>query len=193
MVYTDYKSAAERHLETCLQLEYTLKQDYKKKEDNGVTLTTRLQKEKIQILSDMYYLAGYIIECSYHCAIYKNLGWSGAVENLRTTSTSYNVSCFPETGALFVIRRRSGRGLKQHQLSGNMHFFQTIRPLASVSTIPLIGLNISSRISYDLFDNWNAEIRYLVDSSLILNYDNVFDFFELATEVYEGLLKNSMI
>jgi hypothetical protein len=192
MIYSDYKDAAERHLETCLQLEYILKQEYKKKEDNGVTLTARLKKEKKQILADLYYLAGYIIECSYNCAVYKNIGWTGPVDRLRLNSTPYGVSCFPEPRALFVMRR-VGSGLKQHQLSGNMHFFQTIRPLASVSTILLIGLDISSRLSFDLFDNWNAEIRYLVDSSLILEYDNVFDFLELATEVYEGLLINSMI
>jgi hypothetical protein len=192
MVYSDYKAAAERHLETCLQLEYILKQEYKKMEDSGITLKTRHQKEKNQILSNIYYLAGYIIECSYNCAIYNNLGWSSSVERLRSASTPYNVSCYPDTGAVFVIRRK-GCGLKQHQLSGNMHYFQTIRPLASASTIPLIGFDVPGRLCYNLFDYWNAEVRYLVDSSLILDYDNVFDFFELANEVYEGLLKNSMI
>jgi hypothetical protein len=190
MIYSDYKDAAERHLEVCLQLLHNIEENYKKKEP----LATRQEKEKQQLLADLYYLSGYIIECSYSCAIYKTLSWTTQdVNRLQTSSTVHNVSCFlPRRGsasAAFTIRQNSN-----HSLSGNTHFFQTIIPTANLSTVPIIGINLSStHPAFDLFENWNAEIRYLIDSSIILDYVGVFEFFYLANEVYEGLLTNSMI
>lgn len=190
MLYTEYKIAAERHIEVCLQIQNIL-EEYKERETVG-TLTTTGIKEKNKILSNLYYLSGYIIECSYNCAIYKQLAWTGDVSRLRVSDNSYGVSCNPEASSMFVIRRR-GSGVKQHQLSGNMHFFQTVIPITAVSSVPILGYDISSQPCFDLFDNWNAEIRYTIDSSLNLDYNNVFDFFFTAVKVFEELLKNSMI
>jgi hypothetical protein len=190
MIYTSYKIAAERHYEVCLQLVGVL-DDYRNKESKGL-LNNKGLNEKFQILSDLYYLAGYIIECSYNCAIYKQLGWTANVSTLAHNNNPYNVSCRQSSQAAFVIRRQT-LGVKQHQLHGNMHFFQSVIPMANVSTIPLIGYDVPLRLSYDLFTNWNAEIRYEIDSTLNLDYANVYDFFFLATEVYEGLLSNSLI
>ncbi len=193
MTYPEYKIAAERHLETCLQLLFILEK-YKVKEQTEGLLSPET-KDREKILGDLYYLSGYIIECSYNCAIYHHISWNGDVDRLKTNSTSFRVSCYPDNNAVFSLRRETGRisGIKQHQLSGNMHFFQTVQPRNTPYPIPLIIDPINNRFCIDLFDNWSAEIRYTIDSSLNLNYDNVFDFFYLATEVYEGLIKNSMI
>lgn len=189
MVYTDYKIAAERHLEVCLQLLDIIEDEYQKKEP----LSRAKEKEKNQLLADLYYLSGYIIECSYNCAIYKAVGWlTNDVKRLETTSTRHSVSCFnPRVGSSssFTIRKNSN-----HSFSGNTHFFQTIIATSAISHLPVIGTNLlPSHSAYELFDNWNAEIRYQVDSNITLDYNSTFAFFYLANEIYEGLLTNSMI
>ncbi len=190
MVYQDYKTAADSHLEVCFQLLHHIEENYQKKEP----LATRQTKEKkVQLLADLYYLSGYIIECSYNCAIYKSLDWTNDVKDLRVTDTPYNVSTHPHTNSAFTIRRK-GPGIKQHQLSGNMHFFPTIMHLTPSIPIPLISEPLHpTHPAFDLFENWNAEIRYLIDTSITLDYSNTFAFFYLANKVYEGLLSNSMI
>lgn len=194
MIFSDYKQAAKRHLETSSQLWFLLDESYRKIENQGVTLSRKQLREKKQLLSNLYYLSGYIIECSYYCAIYKALGWTTDVTGLRVGSTSYSVSCYPDASASFVVRRKPSSRIKQHQLNGNMHFFQTIIPISGLSSIPLVGYTLpTTRICYDLFENWCAEIRYYVDPSIVLLYDNVFDFFYLAEEVHKGLLIHSMI
>ncbi len=181
MVYQDYKTAADRHLEVCFQLLHHIEENYQKKEP----LSIRQTKEKLQLLADLYYLSGYIIECSYNCAIYKSLGWNGNVKDLEDTNNSVS----------FKPRRWSPRFIilsQSHTLSGHMDFFQTIKPVTT--SIPLIGVPLHpTHPAFDLFDNWNAEIRYLIDTSITLDYSNTFAFFYLSTEVYEGLLSNSMI
>lgn len=189
MLYTDYRDAAERHLEVCLQLQSIL-ESYQTKESSAIPLSISEQKEKTQILSDLYYLSGYIIECSYSCAICKSINWTTAVDLIMPTTNSYGISFRNRNGTTFSMTK------PKHQLStsGHMEFFQTIIPITPAYAIPLVIDAIApTRLCYDLFDNWNAEIRYLVDSSLVLDYDNVFDFFYLSVEVYEGLLRNAMI
>jgi len=190
MIYSDYKDAAERHIEVCLQLVNVIEQIQKK--EQIAVLSPREQLDKRKILANLYYLSGYIIECSYNCAIYTCIGWTSTVTSLKANSTTYNVSCWQDSSAAFVIRR-SGSGIKQHQLSGNMNFFQTVVPIVAANQIPLIGYDIFGRVCYDLFDNWNAEVRYLIAPSVNLDYDPVFDFYFLSVEVYEGLIKNSLI
>ena len=198
MFYTEYKEAAERHLEVCLQLEYLLRDNYKAKEEAGQILSSRERKEKLQLLADLYYLSGYIIECSYNYAIYKHINYpdTEAVKNLKpanwaTYSISHNVSYISKTNGgnidTFLICRTN------HTLDCNMHFFADSRYVDLGLSIPLLDGNNIARPCTDLFQNWGAEIRYTIDSSLNLDYDNVFDFLYLALEIIEGLINNSVI
>ncbi len=195
MTYPEYKTAAERHLETCLEL-VTVLEKYRQKEQNQ-GLTNNETKDKNKLLGDLYYLTGYIIECSYSCAIYHKINFPDyiSVEELKPA----NWSTYGVTADVTFRKTKYGGSelttfkiaVSNHQLSGRMDFFST--KMGYTPPIPLLDGNNISRPASDLFDNWNAEVRYVIDSSLILDYENVFDFFYLAVEVYEGLLRNSML
>ncbi|MDM8552732.1 hypothetical protein QUF72_21805 [Desulfobacterales bacterium HSG2] len=190
MIYTDYEKAAKRHLLTCFQLKEILREKYQRKETLSSSeameppLSGLESEQKQALLSNLYYLSGYVIECIYNYAIYKHIGFTGQVNRLNPNSTPYRVSCHSRSGARFVIRRPA------HQLSGNMHFFQTVIQIQGASMIPLIGYPIyPPRPCYRLFDNWNANVRYSIDRSLNLDYSNTYDFLSLADEIYEGVLR----
>lgn len=200
MFYTEYKEAAERHLEVCFQLEKLL--IHYQKVENGRTLTNKEAKEKLQLLSDLYYLSGYIIECSYNYAIYKHISYPNTepVKNLKPANwaiygisvNNMNVSYRSITNggnsSTFLICR------PDHKLDCSMHFFASSTHGGNLALpIPLLDGNNVARPCTDLFQNWGAEIRYTIDSSLNLDYDNVFDFLYLALEIIEGLKTNSMI
>jgi len=197
MFFTDYKIAAERHLETCLQLQSIL-EIYKKKEDNGEILTLSEIQSKNDNLSNLYYLAGYIIECIYNCAIYKQIGFPSNVDVMELKPSNWSIHGITHDVS---FRARSGGGgpntfiISQpgHKLSGNMHFFASASHMTLNLSIPLLDGNNITRPCTQLFDNWNAEVRYSIDPIIILNYITVFDFFALANEIYTGLIKNSIV
>ncbi len=200
MTYPEYKTAAERHLETCWQLLFVL-EEYKRKQQANTLLPHEI-KSRNKILGDLYYLAGYIIECSYSCSIFHKIGFPNDIDvrelepaKWSLYSISYDVTYRKTSGGgtsnTFVIANST------HTLSGRMDFFISkmgfTPPIVLLNGYNLLDSNNNIRPASILFDNWNAEIRYTIDSALNLNYDNVSDFFYLATEVYEGLVTNSMI
>jgi len=166
MVYTEYKEAVERHLEVCLRLEYLLRDNYKSKEDSGQRLSTIETKEKLQLLCDLYYLTGYIIECGYNYAIYKHINFphNEPVKNLKpanwtTYRVQHNVSYTSKTNGgnsnTFLICRAN------HTLDCNMHFFADSRYGNLSLSIPLIDGNNITRPCTDLYQNWIREIQDL--------------------------------
>jgi hypothetical protein len=196
MVADDYRNAAERHLEVCETLENILN-NYHAKEKSGISLSSRESKEKQQIFEDLYYLTGYIIECSYCSAILKCISWEEEAKELRHNNNDYKVSYRHHSLAdfVFTVDKNKYAGAKPHQLSasGFLDFFKSESRLTSVRhPIPLLTETLPhDRVCFNLFDNWNAEIRYKVEVNL--NYDSVSDFLLLAFEVFEGLKKNSIL
>ncbi len=190
--YPDYKEASERHLETCLQLENILKTRYQAKS----ILTVQERKDMKFLLSNLYYLSGYIIECIYNFSIFKNIGFPNDVDikqlkYLRNGNPIHSIPCavafrkYDGTPSnAFIIASDGG-----HKLFGKMGFFQTYYPISNASLIPLLDGNPlkMTRPCRDLFSEWDVYKRYKIDINL--GFINTFDFFDLSIEVYEGVIK----
>ena len=184
MIYTEYAKAAERHLETCTQLVHVLEEQYQKKEV-GSTLSNRELKEKLELLSNLYYLSGYIIECVYSYALCKEIGLSIALSN-QIPATGLHGVCWHynqinRTSKTHAIYRQN------HKMSKlEMDYFST---RYNITSIPILGGN--DMISHDaqiLFDNWSASVRYTISHPL--DYANVFDFFWECEKIYRLTRQN---
>lgn len=183
MVYPEYKKASERHLETCLQLVGIVdnKDQYK---------LSSLDIERL--LSNMYYLTGYIIECILNYAIFKYIRFPPVADINTLYSTSegktYDISFRSKKGVGFFITQ------PQHKLGGYSNFF-IINGVPGADQVPFLdGRDIGSHYptaAKTLFDEWQAEIRYHIDSSkIILTQTNVYEFLCLASDIYDGVRKH---
>ena len=68
-VRNEYFGAAQRHLAVCQELQKQIKV-FQEKEGKGSSLSKSEELLKHQLLCDLYYLTGYVIECSCCTAIY---------------------------------------------------------------------------------------------------------------------------
>lgn len=191
--YPDYKEASERHLETCLKIREILETQYQSK----IVLSTRESIEQNFLLSNLYYLSGYIIECIYNYAIFKNISYPN---NIDVNDLKYNRSGPRHNAPCNVAFRHNEHtpnrafiiaGARGHKLFGHMDFFQnsSYLPHAGASSIPLLDGHSLNRPCNLLFQSWDVYSRYKIDSSLSLNFTNTFDFFDVAIEVYKGVIK----
>lgn len=191
--YTDYKAASERHLETCLQIKEILEQQFQPK----TLLSAREAKEQEQLLSNLYYLSGYVIECIYNYAIFKNISFPS---NVDVADLKYNSGGLPRYPVLCNVAFRSNQhtptgtfiiaGAIGHKLFGHMGFFQTHFIHTGASSIPLLNNQPLIRHCDTLFQAWDVYSRYKIDGSISLNCINTFDFFDLSVEVYEGIINH---
>ncbi len=69
MTYPDYKDAAERHLETCYSIYNKLVEIEDKKQHGGINLSE--ERTRNNLLANLYYLSGYMVECLYSYAMCK--------------------------------------------------------------------------------------------------------------------------
>lgn len=179
MVYTEYKEAAERHLEVCYTLSEILTDfEYQKQKrsvsDKEITTHDRL-------LADLYYLSGYMVECLYSYAMckYEN-GRTGSISNndVKATLDARNGSnpyihtyrlCFTHGGR--TNRTRQDLGVRysitreRHQMSlSELSFFAT-ENVANIQGIPLFDSStvLSPPDIQKLFENWTAYERYKVN------------------------------
>ena len=192
ILYPYYKEAADRHIETCLQLEDILKTRYQSKP----VLTVAEQNDSKYLLSNLYYISGYIIECIYNYSIFRNINFPNNIgvnelKYLSNGTPKHPIPCrvaFRDNGHTpvntFIIASDG------HKLFGKMDFFQTHHTISSASSIPLLdGCPLAlSRPCRNLFAEWDVYKRYRIDTHL--NFINTFDFFDLSVEVYEGVIKH---
>lgn len=187
MIYTEYAKAAERHLETCTHLVHVIEEQYQKKESN-TGLSPRETKEKLELLSNLYYLSGYIIECVYSYALCNAIAGSNPGD-LNPTTDVYNqlkstsvksITWFQKSKLSLGATHAVFRG--KHKMSSNeMSYFLSLG--SSINPIPILsGNNMSSTAAQTLFDDWSAEVRYSISASL--NYTNVFEFFWECEKIY---------
>ena len=193
MVYTEYATAAERHIETCIHLLGVLETQYQSKESES-GLLPREQKEKLELLSNLYYLSGYIIECAYSYALCKHIALDSTIDierQLPSGKVCWNQNQVGKkkkdvnTGTDIIPAHAIYRS--KHKMSINeMSYFQssfTSTTGKSVTSIPIIGgKNMSDSAAQQLFDDWSAEVRYTVTT--FLDYSNVFKFFYACEEIY---------
>jgi hypothetical protein len=188
MNYTEYATAAERHLETCMHLVHILEEQYQKKESiKG--LSRRESKEKLELLSNLYYLSGYVIECVYSYALCKHIGLNSAMDikpQLPRNGVCWNQASVNANSSTLThaIYRPMHRMMKNS--SNEINYFAGLgitSSAGSVSSIPILGgIDMSNPAAQILFENWSAEVRYSISQPL--NYIDVFDFFWECEKIY---------
>ena len=165
MYYTEYKSASIRHLNTCRHL------------IDNLHLAATQQTER-NILLNIYYLAGYTIECIVNFAIYDYIQFSKTndVKSLSLLNNSYNVSFYPSKknniSANFIIHT--------HNFQKNCQFFSA-QSISDASKIPHFDNYIPNPSLVPLFNDWKPEVRY-IDKGF--SKTDILAFFNLAEQIH---------
>lgn len=186
MIY-HYKQAAERHLDTCLNLKEIIQQNY-----SDTTLSTTKENEKQELLFDLYYLSGYIIECSLNYAILKFINFdrikrTNSIRHYKQLISRHNNNPYKVS---YSNRDRSADyALYQpkHKFQRNIHFFVQDNKLNGIDHIrgingnPILPVNVRR-----LFNNWDVEYRYETKGRT-LNSNDIFDFLDFSMEIFTEL------
>lgn len=194
--------AAERHKVVCEKLlNMPELANLKKSEDNSSSSIITSPQQR-QILSDIYYLSGYIIECSCTAAIYSHYPKLHHKDNLNPLAEDKdrklrNVKFKTNEPTVFSV---CGKG--DHSLS---HFTKYPNFFANPN-IPLLDGNdaiFTSKNCYPLYDCFYAEIRYGLKpdeakipryaNPIIIHYENVNNFFEIGKEIFTSVRKTFKI
>ncbi len=193
MDYKDYKTASERHLETCIKLKEVVITNYL----NRPLLSSELKKQN-EILANIYYLSGYVIECILHYAI---------VEYVVKVDTDFRKKVAKRNGGSF--ENVSVRDLKVqdnncnvgynygrytlyragHRFQSNVDFFNYGSKISGIDSIrALNGKTIPQQNVRALFSKWNVGVRYGNSEFRNLNTPkDIFDFFAFTEEVHYGV------
>lgn len=193
MNYKDYKTASDRHLQSCEQLKSVIETKY-------ILLNPTLREEVVQkeLLSNIYYLSGYVIECILHYAIVEYVVKvdtdfrkkvakknqtdieSVSVRHLKVEDNHCGVGYDKGTFVLY----RAG-----HRFQSNIDFFSRNNKLGGIDKIRGInGRPIQQENVKRLFLGWNVGVRYSCsDINNLLTLKNIFDFLIFTKEVHSGI------
>jgi|GEM_PF-2146946 len=188
MLYSEYKIAAERHLETCYHLSIKVQEIELKKIGSQISL--RELDNQRNLLSNLYYLSGYMVECLYSYAMCKNEHnnpnpINGNVKDVldRADRGTYNL-CFLES-------KRTNQGVRysiarpKHSMSLSELSYFTVHGTGTLAVaIPLLDniTELSTPDLQNLFTNWSAYERYKINhfdhtSFPDFTIENVVNFF----------------
>lgn len=193
MRYEYYKTASERHLETCRKLKEIVISTYL-----GKTLDSTGIKKQNDLLANIYYLSGYAIECilSYSIVTYiikvdvdfrkkiaKRTGGKIEDVSIRELKVGDNKCNVGYAYGKYVLYRPG------HRFQSNMFFFNDGSKISGIDSIRGInGKAIPQKNVKDLFLKWNAEVRYSENDFIsYLTTDDIFDFLDFTEEVYDGI------
>jgi hypothetical protein len=175
-VYDEFRKAADRHLKTCLKLKEVIESETK-------------ADLKRKLLEDLYYLSGYIVECSCCYFIFsynkkfKQLEKKTDLKPELDEKSDKNIAFSAKDGlssATFVVKS------SDHNMK---HFKEAMKEYLTnfpTETPILNGQNLSP-INEKLFSGWNANIRYKVPENIPLSEPNIISFLEMAKNVYDGV------
>ncbi len=196
MVYSDYKAAAERHLETCFELVQAIIKLEKKKHRGS--LSSNDTKRQKHILENLYYLSGYMLECLYGYAMCKQDNYPQADQVNSLDNGGYKL-CFKHNkrGRLNVSYSLQR---PQHKMSlSELSFFDDVSngyQIAINQNIPLIHGNrvLSNPSIQKLFENWSAYERYKINHdntpNLSFNSKNIIDLFWEIVDICAKISKH---
>jgi hypothetical protein len=179
-VYQEYQKAANRHLKTCIELRNIISKLSEKPEINKKLIKN--------VTEDLYYLSGYIIECSCCMLIYFNFDISSK-KDLKATKIGH---CL-ENIAFTKPQKEEVTDDKTLYISNTNHEMRSFQdiykylPDIPINT-PLINgsLQVFERANCkDLFFNWGAEVRYSID--ITLTTEKTLKFLEIATNIYTNI------
>jgi hypothetical protein len=192
MQYEDYKTASERHLETCLKLKEFTINNYANKQ-----LQPKDTKTKNEILANIYYLSGYVIECivNYGMLVYIDFDKIckkekiNSVYDLKLTHNKAKISYSSNSdkNAKYYLWRTSH---KQFEGNPNIYFFDQEAGITG-SEIDMIKRMLSNQTIKNLFKNWCVKSRYTIHPIILngsnVNEKNVFEFLDFANLVNTNL------
>ena len=155
MKYTEFETSARRHLESCYHIL-----------DNLINSTESFRKQKEdRLILNIYYLSGYVIECSLKFAFFK------AVKFSKNDKIELN-----------QIIRGTDYDMKTHSLRQLVSYLPVV-DTSLPRDIPMLTQTIPDVSHKTLANQWNSEIRYspdyartkfAIDSLLMKEYlDNV--------------------
>ncbi len=200
-VRDDYKEAVSKHLEACTILRDFIENEFKSKENKGSSLSAREQRRKIQLLEELYYLTGYVIECSCCMAIFHHfpsLQKKGDLKAKGDFRGKNNIS----------FKKASDSSQKQKEELNNTFFvadsnhklthFKNVSQYMRTSFQHIDVLNgydsiFKSKNCDELYKNYEAEVRYNLlkeRNNIELSYENVFNFLEVARQIYSSVKEN---
>lgn len=199
MDYLEYKTASERHLETCLKLKDIVMATYSK-----TSLTLDEEKKKNELLANIYYLSGYVIECIVSYSILKFIDFDSIrnkhgiteVKQLKFYHTNgsnnnYGVAYgYRDIGNRFTpYACRWSIYSQAHKLTPNLTFF-TVE--ANLTGLGIRGIDVPlTGYLKDMLKKWDAETRYQINSGNLNQKDRVFEFLDLAEHIHVNLFRQS--
>lgn len=177
-VYQEFQKAADRHLKTCLELKKVIENETK-------------SDLKRKLLEDLYYLSGYIIECSccWFVFSYEKFKKYEKREDLVATkpnecedNVSYEQNIYPNDTLII----KDGK----HYLKNFKRLYLYFREYPDVS---IINGKTNAFLDATLFTHWYANIRYKIPDGVNCNEDSVFSFLAIAKSIYEGVQNHTNI
>ena len=200
MDYKDYQTASERHLSTCLKLKEIVVSSY-----SHDSLLPNELKTKNELLCNIYYLSGYIIECIVNYGILKCINFEeistkqriSDIPQLKLEHNDYKVSYSPkyEYGARYYLYRPAHRHFPTDRRkygggSPNIDFFKNAAGIQG-KEIDQIHSMLNSSIVIKLFRSWSVETRYSICPDILngnsVNERYVLEFLKFADLVYMNL------
>ena len=187
MDYKEYKKASKRHLYTCQTLKKNL-------EKEGLS-----EEQKQHLLFNLYYLCGYIIECSLNFAILKFIDFERLARD-NELQDRYGKADFkklkPKHNDKRVgFRRRRNENRDSwylyhagHKFQDNIKFFREQRDLRSVKINKTFNALVDEAIDNELFNKWDVHYRYDT-KGITLDMAEVFDLLELSKKIFIQLGK----
>lgn len=183
-VRNEYYRAAKRHLAVCKEIKKLLLPFYEFEKTHS-ELNTSEKILKSQLLADLYYLTGYVIECTYCMVIYHEFPKLNTKRDLiavagETGKKNISFSSKKKPNADTCIIADSN-----HKLSG----FKNIFGQSYLNREIPIKENLFNNCQI-LFDEWEAEVRYAkteqepIKSNLTL--DKVFIFLDGADKNFKA-------
>ncbi len=179
MLYTEYRTAADKHLKTCIAILDAI--DRLDQLDNSSLI---INKYKQECIHNLYYLSGYILEAISTYSVYKHYSWTPN-RSVKNKDTSFS----NRTGFSFSSRHGYSYFVERHGFQTNQ--FEVLRLCFSNSRIPFIDSSITvSPQCQTLFRLWKAELRYhAANNHASVNENAVREFVSVTNQVYNSLLQ----
>jgi hypothetical protein len=162
MIYSEYLNAARKHLVTCELLKENISQ---------INTSNTQEKTKCkQLLLNLYYLTGYILECSIKYGIYKVIDHDprSPVKSLETSELSYKTH----------IKHHRFKNYSEHLINKS----PGIKLVDDTTSIPKDVVH--------LYNTWDAEVRYWyrdidTPTQRKLTKQNLFKLLAYADEAFK--------
>lgn len=167
MIYEEFLRAAGKHLKTCIVIKESL---------NSLDMADTTNDSQIKLLTlNLYYIAGYVIECSIKYGIYVCIGYEKekCVKQLNTPEVAYN------------------KQINKHRYDRYEDILKSRYP----GIILVDNKNNIPQPIKNLYSNWDADIRYCCNDipenfKHSDNKEHVIEFFAYAEKIFNTIRYN---